>query len=52
MRVEAAHTPADLIGRPVISMTGLAGPEPGDMRASRSVHGYDGGSSRGLRRVM
>ena len=33
-----------------IANGGLAGPERGDMRASRSVHDYDAGSSRGLRR--
>jgi hypothetical protein len=44
------RTAFDLRGRLVTGMTVLAGPEPGDMRASRAVHGYDAGSSGGRRR--
>jgi hypothetical protein len=32
--------------RPVTGVAVLAGPGPGDMRASRSVHGYGAGSQR------
>lgn len=45
-----ARRPAVMRGRPIISMTVLGGPEPGDMRTSLSVHGYDAGSSRRPRR--